>query len=123
MSAVATMPVLAEDAALVASPRGDLVVVLHRAGRRVLLTKSRADVLGAIVDSLTTRELPPTLREIGDAVGIASVNGVADHLDRLARDGLIERSGKGIARGLRVTPKGREALGVWRSVTVARSSA
>lgn len=54
---------------------------------------------------------PPSIREIGAHVNIANPNGVADHLSALERKGLIER-GKRISRAIRVTERGKEALGV-----------
>lgn len=53
----------------------------------------------------------PTLREIGVAVGIASLNGVAAHLRALERRGLLT-SEPMISRSLRLTTAGRIALGM-----------
>lgn len=49
---------------------------------------------------------PPTLRELGDAFGIASTNGIRYHLRALAQNGWIEHR-KGSRRGIRlVNPDG-----------------
>lgn len=37
--------------------------------------------------------IPPTLREIGEALGIRSTNGVSDHVKALVRKGYLERVG------------------------------
>ncbi len=46
-------------------------------------------------------EYPPTVREIGNALNIASTNTVAYHLNQLEAAGLIERT-PGLARGLKI---------------------
>jgi len=58
-----------------------------------------------------TRELgfPPSIREIAEALGIHSTNGVADHLSRLERYGFIIRSGSK-SRGTVITRKGHQYL-------------
>lgn len=55
--------------------------------------------------------LVPTLRELGDELGIKSVNGVNDHLLALARKGLVERHGPRRARAWKVTTAGHRELG------------
>ena len=67
--------------------------------RREKMTPRRLDVLQTI-DALTRRHgYPPTLRELGKATGIASTNGVRDHLVRLERDGYIKTT-PGLARSI-----------------------
>lgn len=39
------------------------------------------------------RGIPPTLREIGEALGIRSTNGVSDHIKSLLKKGYLERVG------------------------------
>ncbi len=48
-------------------------------------------VLDMIAGSLREQGRPPTIREIGEAFGIASTNGVRYYLDRLERAGRIHR--------------------------------
>ncbi len=48
-------------------------------------------ILDYIAGSLQDRGYPPTLREIGEAFGIASTNGVRYYLDRLEQAGRIRR--------------------------------
>lgn len=75
------------------------------------LTRRQAEILHFIVASIRDRGLPPTLAEIGEEFGIASLNGVNDHLAALERKGYIERSSK--ARGIRATD--RAAAGLYES--------
>ena len=49
------------------------------------------EILAFIAGSLRERGYPPTIREIGKAVGIASTNGVRYYLDRLEQSGKIRR--------------------------------
>ena len=51
--------------------------------------------------------IPPSLREIGDALGIRSTNGVADHIKALVKKGYLERVDRpvGTACALRLTTK------------------
>lgn len=72
------------------------------------LTPRQAAVLQFVIECIRDRGCPPTIAEIGQEFGIASTNGVNDHLKALARKGYIERSSK--ARGLRVTAKGAAGL-------------
>ena len=68
------------------------------------------DVLAA-VDFLTERRngLAPSIRELGDHMGIRSTNGVREHLERLQAAGLLLRDEK-TARSYRITPAGTQAL-------------
>ncbi len=67
------------------------------------LTKRQAQVL-LFIDAC---ELPPTLREIGDHLGVSSTTGCAYHLERLAAKGWVrfERATeKRQSRGITVLP-------------------
>lgn len=55
------------------------------------LTKRQAQTLGFIRKSIEERGYPPTLREIGEHMGIRSTNGVNDHLRALERKGYLRR--------------------------------
>jgi repressor LexA len=55
------------------------------------LTDRQQEVLDTIVSMTAQDGYPPTLRELGEALGIRSTNGVADHLAALQRKGRIER--------------------------------
>lgn len=56
------------------------------------LTDRQRQVLDLITTSIASRGFPPTLREIGDSMGIRSTNGVSDHLRALEKKGWITRS-------------------------------
>ena len=58
---------------------------------RPALTERQAQALKYISDCLTDRGYPPTLREIGEHMGIKSTNGVNDHLKALERKGYLIR--------------------------------
>lgn len=55
------------------------------------LTKRQEQTLTFIRHSIEERGYPPTLREIGEFMGIRSTNGVNDHLRALERKGYLRR--------------------------------
>jgi repressor LexA len=55
------------------------------------LTDRQRAVLDFISQSIASRGYPPTLREIGNHLGIRSTNGVNDHLRALERKGYLTR--------------------------------
>ncbi len=68
------------------------------------LTERQRAVLDFIVESIHDRGYPPTLREIGNHLGIRSTNGVNDHLRALERKGYLTREDMK-SRTLRPTPE------------------
>jgi repressor LexA len=60
------------------------------AGKEPLTDRQKA-VLDFISRSIERRGYPPTLREIGEHMGIKSTNGVNDHLKALEKKGYLER--------------------------------
>lgn len=56
------------------------------------LTDRQAECLDVVRANLQRRGYPPTLREIGIAMGISSTNGVNDHLRALERKGYVRRA-------------------------------
>jgi repressor LexA len=58
---------------------------------RPILTDRQRQALDYITDCLDLRGYPPTLREIGEHMGIRSTNGVNDHLKALERKGYLIR--------------------------------
>ena len=52
------------------------------------LTERQRTILNVIRASVTTRGYPPSIREIGDAVGLTSTSSVAHQLRTLERKGL-----------------------------------
>lgn len=74
------------------------------------LSPRQRDVVDYICSTVAQRGIPPTYREIGDALGIASTNGVADHVKALIRKGYLKKVGGapgGVARGIQLTSKAR----------------
>ena len=72
------------------------------------LTARQKAVLEYISDSIHVRGYPPTLREIGNHLGIRSTNGVNDHLRALERKGYLTREDmKSRTLRLMKTPDGR----------------
>src|SRR3989449_5923317 len=68
------------------------------------LTQRQQMVLDFIRQSITDRGYPPTLREIGEYMGIRSTNGVNDHLRALERKGYLRREDMK-SRALRVVDR------------------
>ena len=62
----------------------------------------RQRILDCIARTVEERGYPPSVREIADAVGLASTSAVHHHLIALERDGLLERSSHS-SRALRLT--------------------
>jgi SOS-response transcriptional repressor LexA len=71
-------------------------------------TRRQLQVLAYIDRHAKLNAYPPSIREICEHFGWASVNAAASHLRRLSGAGLVERGGG--ARTLRVTSDGRWAL-------------
>ena len=65
------------------------------------LTRRQRMVLDVITKVGEERGYPPTIREIGEALGIKSTNGVNDHLKALERKGYLLRD-KSKSRALRL---------------------
>ena len=75
------------------------------------LSRRQKDVFQYILSTIQSRNMPPTYREIGEALSIASTNGVSDHVKALIRKGYVERPREGgVARGLILTDKARRSL-------------
>ena len=55
------------------------------------LSKRQREVLDYIQSRILHNNIPPTYREIGDALGISSTNGVSDHVKALIKKGTYER--------------------------------
>jgi repressor LexA len=81
------------------------------------LTDRQEMVLKYIESSISQRGYPPTLREIGNFMGIRSTNGVNDHLRALERKGYLAREDMK-SRALRPT----RAIGGAHVGGLARSS-
>src|SRR5919112_4874352 len=83
--------------------------------RRRGLTKHDAGRKQRIIDyiaaTLRARGYPPSVREIAQAVGLASTSAVHHHLQILERDGYLER-GAAQSRAIRLTPTAALRLGL-----------
>lgn len=55
------------------------------------LTQRQRTILNVIRESVTSRGYPPSIREIGDAVGLTSTSSVAHQLRTLERKGYLRR--------------------------------
>ena len=64
------------------------------------LTKRQHTVLEAIKSWIHDRGYPPTIRELGQQLGIKSLRGVTTHLDAIAKKGFLTRESR--ARGIRL---------------------
>ncbi len=60
----------------------------------LLLTDRQQLVLDFIQDRIDTQGYPPTIREIGEHLGIKSTNGVSDHIKALEKKGFLTREGQ-----------------------------
>jgi repressor LexA len=68
------------------------------------LTRRQKQALEVIEESITKGIRPPTIRELGRSLGIASTNGVRYLLDALVRKGYIRRRSR-TARGIELVRK------------------
>ena len=79
------------------------------------LSNRQRDILEFIHLKMTEDRIQPSYREIGDAMGIRSTNGVSDHIKALIRKGYLERLGgngkAALARSLSITELGRSEVG------------
>ncbi len=66
------------------------------------LTERQKLVLKKIHEFIAENTYPPTIRELGQQLGLSSPRGVADHLNSLERKGYIEK--KSSARAIKLTP-------------------
>jgi repressor LexA len=71
----------------------------------------RKKILECIARTVAERGYPPSVREIAEAVGLASPSAVHHHLTALERDGLLER-GSHSSRAVRLTVRGEAELGL-----------
>ena len=79
------------------------------------LTGRQQEILDFITASLNERGYPPTIREIGQKMGIRSTNGVNDHLKALERKGFLTRDD---LKSRAMRPVGFEVTGDWVDVPV-----
>jgi len=75
------------------------------------LTARQHEMLDFIVHTVKEYGYPPSLREIGDQMGIRSTNGVHDHLGRIERKGFISVVWR-TARGITLSSKTKRQYGL-----------
>jgi repressor LexA len=73
------------------------------------LSERQQRILGFIRDFLAERHFPPTIREIGEAVGISSTSVVKYNLEALKRKRFIERDDE-ISRGIRLVEEAAQRV-------------
>jgi repressor LexA len=83
------------SASVAASPKTEDGVTRHD-------TERKQKILETIARAVAERGYPPSVREIADAVGLASTSAVHHHLTALEREGRLER-GSHSSRALRLT--------------------
>ena len=66
-----------------------------------MLTKKQKIVLKAINEYIEKERISPTVREIGDILGLSSTSTVQGYIDRLEKRGYIARK-KDCSRSIRV---------------------
>ena len=78
------------------------------------LTARQQQVLDVILETLRNRGYPPTVREIGDAVGLSSPSTVHSHLNALMKAGYI-RKDPSKPRAIEVIDTGRDEASLLRA--------
>ncbi|MGD0833175.1 MAG: transcriptional repressor LexA [Candidatus Dormibacteria bacterium] len=68
--------------------------IVRRAGERQALTERQAEVLAYIRQHIISNGYPPSVREIGEGVGLSSSGTVQHHLEELETKGYIFRRGE-----------------------------
>lgn len=82
------------------------------------VTPGQRRVFEALMDRLMTDGIAPRVRDLcGEATGIGSSNGVAEHLDRLRVRGLITKDARK-TRGIEITDRG---WSLWAEILSERS--
>jgi repressor LexA len=85
--------------------------------RKKKLTQRQKGILDFIAVYVRENGYPPTIREIGDAVGISSTSVVNYNLNRLAERGYLIRQ-RDVSRGLRLVDQSPEIVPAGRLVRI-----
>ena len=76
------------------------------------LTARQQQILELVQSAIERTGAPPTRAEIATELGFRSANAAEEHLQALARKGVIELAGGGMARGIRLAePPGLAVIG------------
>jgi len=89
---------------------GEHTFAIHEGG--AVLTGRQQEIWDFLVDYVDRHGYPPTVREIGDAVGLASPSTVHAHLANLERLGLLKRDPTK-PRALELPGRGRRETPKW----------
>ena len=74
-----------------AEENAELDAVTPGTRRRTTLSDKQREILGVIQASVARRGYPPSMREIGEAVGLASLSSVSHQLGQLELSGYLRR--------------------------------
>jgi len=72
-------------------------------------TDRERQILSIISSSIKSNGYPPSVRELCEQLGVASTNGMIEHLKTLQKKGLIMRE-IATARAIRITDEGQVAM-------------
>lgn len=75
------------------------------------LTSRQLSILEAVHASVSDNGFPPSLREIGEAVGLTSPSTVKHHLDALEEAGYLQRV-PGRPRAMELSPRAKQLLNI-----------
>jgi repressor LexA len=75
------------------------------------ISTKQLSVLEYIYKTVNAQGYPPTVREIGSAIGLSSTSTVHGHINRLQKNGFLEKDPTK-PRALEITQLGRDALGI-----------
>lgn len=64
--------------------------------------EKREEIMTAIIGYIQQHQYPPTVREIGDMVGLKSTSSTQSHLDKLRVEGRIDTDHNNSGRAIRV---------------------
>lgn len=67
-----------------------------------IVTPREKEILNAIIQYIEEHQYPPTVREIGELMGLKSTASVQAHLENMIAKGLIESGNLGTPRAIRV---------------------
>jgi len=77
------------------------------------LTRQQTRMMDYLVTRFVEHLQAPTLREIGEHMGVTSTNATNDMLKCLERKGYIRRPQAGVSRGIQITPGARLHYGLF----------
>lgn len=83
-----------------------------------IITKKQFDTLKLIYQNIQNSGFPPSMAEMREAFKVVSNQSIINLLKSLEEKGCIKRE-EGLARGLKILPKGYNALGVGQLAPVA----